>query len=111
MMIQRVVPNAHAVDWVGKLTHMGTNSNGDAYVEIEIASGITVKTWNNAFSDAADRSMISNRSTLYNSVADLKVGRTVKFSADLLRIANLTERGSFEEPDMIARFSKIEGLK
>lgn len=95
-------------DWYGVLKSMGTNSDGKAYVEIEIGKDVTVKTWNNAFSDSSDKTLIPQKSFIYQKLSDMKEGNVVKFSGRLKRFSNLTEAGKMESPDILFLFSDIE---
>lgn len=108
--VMAAVPQGKAEGWVGRLDNMGTTGDGRAYVSIRIAEGMTVKTWSNGFSDSGDSTLISQGSRIYASLSDLAEGAPVRFTAQLMRTVDLTERGRVEEPDMLARFTKIEAL-
>jgi hypothetical protein len=108
--IHAAVPHGAARGWTGRLTALRTNGDGKAIVAVEIAPGMTVQTWNNDFSDMEDRTLIENRSPLYNAIADLTAGQRVAFDAQLIRITDLTEKGAVEAPEMLARFSRIKAI-
>ena len=112
--IFRLLPAGQVRGWVGTLTELHTNGDGDAYVEIEIAPDITMETSNNSFSDSLaevngrGHTLIPHGSALYQTVASLTVGDQVSFDARLLELDNLSEEGAAERPSMLARFSRIE---
>lgn len=101
--------------WVGTLREMGTNSDGKAYITIQLqGSKIEIKTWNNALSDIADKSLIETGSDLYNKISNLSKGKTVHFSGafrsgdkDYIREASLTESGAMTSPAFIMSFTDV----
>jgi len=103
-----LLPGGDASAWVGVLEAMGTNGDGNAHVTIRIGGDAVVKTWNNAISDASDRTLIAHGSALYTALADLRLGTPVVFTARLLRETSLTEAGGMQAPEFVARFTSIE---
>ena len=106
--MRAAVKGARAEGWIGMIDSMGTNGDGDAWIVVTVADGMTVHTTNNSLSDTFTHTLIKHGSPLYERIADLKKGDTVQFSAQLLKLTDLTERGKVEEPEMEARFSAIE---
>lgn len=103
-----------ASDWTGRITGIGANGEGKAYVEVEIADDVTIKTWNNAFSDAVDQTLIDPGAPFFNGLVAMNEGQTVKFTASMvpgddscLSKANLTETFYGISPEFIARFSNV----
>lgn len=103
-----------ATDWTGKITSIGANGEGKAYVEIEIADDVTIKTWNNAFSDAVDQTLIDPSAPFFNGLVAMNEGQTVKFTAAMvpgdgscLSKANLTETFYGLSPEFVAKFSNV----
>jgi hypothetical protein len=96
--------------WIGIITDMGTNGDGDAYVTIKINDKLSIKTWNNSFSDLGDRTLIKHGSKIYDSLENLKKGDRVIFSAEISKFGNLTEEGKMKSPEIIAKFTRIEPL-
>lgn len=98
-------------DWIGVLEDMGTNGDGKAWVVIRLSPNLlTVSTWNNAFSDAQDQSLIPQSSPLFSRLAAMQKGNVVKFSGRLKRATNLTEEGRMVTPNFLFIFSDIEKI-
>ena len=96
--------------WTGKLYKMTTTHDGDAAIVIQVDDDVWVETWNNPLSDVGDKTLIAHGSPLYEAIADLKEGASVRFSARLIRESSLTERGGAIEPEWLARFDAVSGL-
>lgn len=95
--------------WYGVLQEMGTNGDGKAYVTISLSPNLlTISTWNNAFSDVNDKTLIPQSSPIYSKLAAMKKGNIVKFSGRLKRTNNLTEEGRMTSPNFIFSFTEIE---
>lgn len=58
-----------------------------------------------------DATLLQNGSALYNALANLAKGDRVIFDAQLLRVDDLLERSRVKEPEMLARFMRLEGTK
>jgi hypothetical protein len=111
MHLQSILPihNSFEVnDWIGRLTKMGTNSDGKAYLIVQLAPGIHIKTWNNALSDSRSNTLIEPGRFLYEILMNLREGEYVQFSGqflpddrDFIKESSLTERGSMERPEFI----------
>jgi hypothetical protein len=104
-----------ATNWTGKITEVGSNSEGYAHVEIELADGVRIKTWNNAFSDIGDDTLISPSADFFDNLVamseDTLVTWTGKFAAGdsfCLKKANLTQTFYGIDPQFIVKFSNIE---
>jgi hypothetical protein len=83
-------------------------------VSVEIAPDVTVKTWNNAFSDVVDGTLIDTSAPFFNGLVAMKEGQKVKFTAQFLsssdsclKKGNLTEVFYGLSPEFIAKFSNI----
>jgi RNA polymerase subunit RPABC4/transcription elongation factor Spt4 len=106
-----------AHDWIGTLNRLGTNSEGKAYITIKLNNNLTVGTWNNAFSDISDNTLISMDSGLYKALYNMKTGQKVRFSGNFMRAdtdyfreKSLTIRGAMKTPDFLMQFSSVEGI-
>lgn len=103
--------------WVGEVSKLTTESDGEAYVSIKLRGAKTViETWNNSFSDSSPKTMISRSDAIYPSLMDIKEGNEVTVSGafiadgvgqDYVREASLTEDGAMTSPEFIVRFSQI----
>jgi hypothetical protein len=107
-----VLKNLNATNWVGKITDIGANSEGKAYIQIEIASGIRVQTWSNAFSDMNDNTLIPENSKVFNAIMDGDDGSSITFSAKFikgdktcLKGTNLTEYFYATDPKFIVKIT------
>jgi hypothetical protein len=106
--------NNKATNWTGLIDSVGANGEGKAYVEIKIADRITIKTWNNAFSDLSDNTLIPTTSNFFNDLVSMKDDDLVNFSATFLKgsnsclkKANLTETFYGISPEFIVKFSNV----
>lgn len=100
-------------DWIGDVKQMGTNSEGKAYIVVQLSdSNVAVKTWNNALSDIGSDTLIELNSNLFKSLSEMSKGTRIKFSGkflksdlDYVKEASLTEAGSMQNPEFIFKFS------
>ena len=103
--------------WVGTLSRLGTNNDGDAYITVELNRNLSVSAWNNALSDIEDKTLIKSGSALFDALASMSKGRRVKFSGsfvrsseDFYREKSLTIQGSMTDPDFAFRFKEVTPL-
>jgi predicted transcriptional regulator len=103
-----------ASNWTGVVRNVGANGEGKAYVEIEIADRIKVKTWNNALSDISDNTLIPTSSSFFDNLVSMNKGDLVTFSGTFLKSSNsclkrsnLTETFYGISPEFIVRFSNV----
>jgi hypothetical protein len=102
-------------DWIGTVINIDSNSDGKGVLAIQIAPGITVKTWNNALSDIGSGTLIDQTSPVFKSASLMKPGQLVQFSGELfpagedacLLESSMTLRGKVESPEFIFKFSSI----
>ena len=111
----KILSSNSAKNWVGVLTEVGANGEGKAYVEIELAENVRVKTWNNAFSDLSDNTLIPTSASFFDRLValteDTKVVWSGKFLSDsdsCLKKANLTDVFYGIDPQFVVRFSDIK---
>lgn len=103
--------------WVGEIRSIDTNGEGKAVLELKVGDDVKVSTWNNAFSDYDDHTLISMDSAMYETLVDLEEGDRVRFSGTFfadpqkgLKEVSLTLRGQMTTPNFVFRFSKITPL-
>lgn len=103
--------------WTGRVDTLDANGDGKGVVAIDIADDVQVKTWNNAFSDILDETLIDPSSPLFDQALNLSEGQVVKFSGiffaddeDCIREASITLRGNLGTPAFIFRFATLEAL-
>lgn len=104
-------------NWVGTINQIDANSDGKGVLSIELASGLTVKTWNNDVSDYDTETLLLPNSPLFLKVSQMKVGQTVKFNGnffkahedtDCLTEGSLSLDGKIKEPEFIFKFSSVD---
>lgn len=104
-------------DWIGKVSEIGSNSDGLGILKIEIAKNVYLKTWNNWLSDSDHKTLIQPATPLFDAVANLKKGQKVKFSGNFFKDRNiciyessLTLDSKVKEPEFIFKFTKVSPL-
>lgn len=114
-LICQVMPRMAVRNWIGKIARLSSNSEGKGVLEISMAKDVSVKTWNNSFSDITENTLIPTDSPLFKTVSALKVGNTVAFTGtffqsdtDCVRESSLTVNGSVQQPEFIFRFDAVE---
>lgn len=103
------------VDWIGTIKKIDSNSDGKGVLEIEIAPDILIKTWNNAFSDMGDHTLLEPGSPVFETAAAMKRGQKVIVSGTLLKGSegecikegSVSLHGKISDPEFIFRFSAI----
>ena len=115
------VPEGVVQDWIGTVETVDANGEGKAVVIVSIEDDIEIGTWNNAFSDISDNTLIEQGDPLYDAALDLAPGDTVQFSGTLKTgsesndacyyTSNLTEVMSIESPDYIISFSDLRTVQ
>ncbi|QUS54031.1 hypothetical protein [Pseudovibrio brasiliensis] len=110
-----VLSSLEVQNWVGQLEQLTSNSDGLGVISVRLADGVTVKTWNNAFSDIGDNTLIEPSSALFSKVAELDKNQRIRFSGrffssdlDCIKEPSISLRGSMTDPEYIMRFYNIE---
>lgn len=113
--------NLHADGWYGHIAELSTDSDGNAIVEIQLPAQpyvITIETHHGAASDEQTHTLIPKSSPLFMKLAEMNKGDAVRFSCDLfpddtdyISERSLTERGSMEKPEFVARFGDISTIR
>jgi len=103
-----------ASNWIGKVKTLTSNRDGNGVIEIALADGITVGTYNNSLSDFATHTLIRTTSPLFAAASSRSVGEVVTFSADLfpddtdcVKEMSLTLHGSMTAPEFLGLFTAI----
>jgi TonB family protein len=114
--ICRILPAMFVSKWLGRITTQESNSDGKGVLEISLADGISVKTWNNDISDIGDHTLIEPSSALFAAVSQRKVGDQVFFAGtffpgnndvDCVKEASVSLHGSMQEPEFVFRFADV----
>jgi hypothetical protein len=99
-----------ATDWIGIVRGTHSTPEGDAWVVIEIAPGVTISTWTNRFVDRDDLTLIRNFSPLHRELNELKVDQPVQFSATMIMYDISSDEDMVLRPHIIARFHSVKSV-
>ncbi|GAA1484732.1 TM2 domain-containing protein [Brachybacterium fresconis] len=115
------IPDGAVESWVGTVVTVDANGEGKAVVTLSIDEDIEIGTWNNAFSDVSDNTLIEQGTPLYDSALALAPGDTVEFSGTLKSgsesndecyyASNMTEVMSIDSPDYIMTFTDLQKVE
>ena len=101
-------------NWTGKIVEIDANNDGKGIVSIEIAEDVHISTWNNAFSDLMDNTLIEP-GALFDDVLEREEGDIVKFSGTFadggetcVNDSRITLSGKLQDPDFIFKFRSIK---
>jgi TPR repeat protein len=105
-------------NWLGEVAILSSNSDGLGVLSIQIAEGVSIKTWNNALSDLVDKTLIDPESTVFKQAIALRKGQKIRFGGqfirnptDCIREGSLTLKGSLTQPEFIFRFSNLTAFE
>jgi hypothetical protein len=96
-----------AQDWIGTVKSRGTTPEGEAWIVLEIADGITVGTWQTKESDFNASTLFQPHSALFKASQALRIGQLVTFSGTFLRSVLASDEQMVTSPQFIARFSAL----
>lgn len=94
-------------DWVGTVKGHGTTPEGDTWLVIEIADGITLGTWKARANDAVEQTLLHPFSPLHKLAAKATMGEPVIFSGRIIASMNDTDDAMISRPQLIARFKDL----
>lgn len=97
-----------AKNWTGIVKDVGKTTDGERWIRVEIAPGITIETCPDRSSDPRGLTLIRPQSALARALDGITVNDPVTFSALIYggRIADDT--AMVQVPEMIARFDAIK---
>ncbi len=98
-----------AQNWTGTVKNRGLTPEGDAWISIEIADGITVSTLKSKADDAVASTLIHPGSPLFPIAQNAKLGGTVKFSGQFLSSVIADDEEMVLRPQLIMLFMNIDG--
>lgn len=112
----QLLGSGQVAGWTGTVTTLDSNGDGHGVVTIEIAPDTEMGTWNNAFSDIMDDTLVKP-GPLLDKLLELEEGQNVRFSGSFrgaggtcVNDSRLTQAGSVEDPSFIFRFADINRL-
>ncbi len=101
-------------NWEGKIKEITTNMEGKGILSVIIDKGIFIQTWNNAFSDLFDNTLIATDSKVYTQLLELNKGDSILFSGDFIENSsecfgtqNLTNKSKISKPEFTFIFTNI----
>ena len=97
-----------ATDWIGTVKTRGLTPDGEAWISIEIADGITISTWQTQREDQSAATLFLPHAKLFPVVQSAKIGSPIIFSGTILKSVLANDDEMVLRPQFIARFS---GLK
>ncbi len=108
----KIVENGRVKHWSGKIATLDANGEGKGVVSIEIAEDVHVATWNNAFSDYEDHTLIE-AGQLFDKFLEHEEDDVVTFSGKLIGNGScvndkrLSLKGKLDDPEFVFRFSDV----
>lgn len=110
--IKAAVPKGAVSKWTGKVDTLTTTGDGNVVLVITLpCDDFTVGTWNNEFSDIGDSTLISSSSSIYDTLAEMKVGDGIQFGGRLIpnelngfKGTSMTELGSMTDEAFLLQF-------
>jgi hypothetical protein len=100
----------NAQDWVGVFKDSKKTREGAMTLEIEIAPGVTISTWDNAAMDASYGTLLKPYTPVGKIAGALAIGDTVAFSANLIGSVISTDDDMVLHPQVIAQFTKLSKI-
>lgn len=101
-------------NWEGKIKKITTNQQGKGILSVIIDKGIFIETWNNAFSDLYDNTLIETDSKVYTQLLELNKGDSILFSGNFIENSsecfgtqNFTNRSKISKPEFTFIFTNI----
>jgi hypothetical protein len=113
--ICKILEDTTIKNWSGRVSTISANREGRGILSIELDKGVSVTTWNNAFSDVFSDTLIEPGSKLFETASALRVGERVVFSGkfvkdgdNCLREPSLRLKSEIANPQFIFKFISIE---
>lgn len=97
-----------ATDWIGTVKSRGTTPDGNAWISIEIADGITVSSWQTERDDSDSGTMFRPHSRLFAPAQAAKIASPIIFSGTILKSVLANDEEMVMHPQFIARFSALK---
>jgi uncharacterized protein YheU (UPF0270 family) len=102
---------------VGEIRSIDTNGEGKAVLELNIDDDTKLGTWNNAFSDFEEHTLIPVDSAMYETLVNMNEGDHIRFSGTFfrdneqgLKEKSITFEGQMQTPNFVFRFSSISAV-
>jgi hypothetical protein len=107
--IHRFMGLTHAAhNWVGVYKGGKRLDSGDRSVQVEIAPGVSIVTWDNRFFDMETGTLIKPYSAIGHILDGLAIGDTVVLSADLIGAVVTNDDDMIRRPQIVGRFTALK---
>ena len=97
-----------ATDWIGTVKTRGLTPDGEAWISIEIADGVTISTWQTQRDDQSAATLFLPHAKLFPAVQAAKIGSPIIFSGTILKSVLANDDEMVLRPQFIARFSALK---
>jgi len=97
-----------ATDWIGTVKSRGITPDGNAWISIEIADGITISTWQTERDDSDSGTMFRPHAKLFAPAQAAKIASPIIFSGMILKSVLAGDDEMVLQPQFIARFSALK---
>jgi len=101
----------HAENWIGIYEGSKRTPEGDRSIQIDIAPGVAVSTWDSAFADGQHRTLVRPYTQLARVLDGLVIGDTVSFSANLIGNVIGSDDDMVQRPRIIANFTQLKKIE
>lgn len=101
-------------EWIGKIKDISTNLDGKGILAVEIDKNIRIETWNNAFSDIFNNTLIEIDTSVYDQLIDLEINQVILFDGNFfpndecIESQNLLTNSKIMKPSYTFKFSNLE---
>lgn len=96
-----------ADDWIGTVKTHGTTPEGDVWLTLEIADGVTVSTWQTGVADKDERTLMPPYSPLHDLAQGAEIGKQAVFSGKILGSLITNDDEMISRPQLIMRFTAL----
>jgi hypothetical protein len=100
-----------ATDWIGTVKSRGITADGNAWISIEIADGITVSTWQIERDDQDSATLFRPHAKMFAAAQGAKIAAPVIFSGTILKSVLANDDEMVMHPQFIARFSSLKSTQ
>lgn len=94
-------------NWRGTVKTRGTTPEGDAWITIDIADGISITTWQKRGDDYIDLTLIRKFTAMHKTIDDAKIGQPVVFSGHVVSALLSSDEEMVMRPQLVARLTSL----
>jgi hypothetical protein len=108
IQVTRFMREDPAIDgWRGTVVGRGLTAEGDAWIEIEIADGVTLATWQSRSDDRDAGTLIKRHFDMFPLVAGAPIGQRVVFSGVFVTSVLASDEEMVMRPRFVMRLSAL----